>query len=146
MIRYTLKCARDHRFESWFQSVEAFDTLRGQNLLSCPDCGSAEVEKTIMAPRVRPARKATSEPEKQLPALSEAADPREQAIAEIRRQIEENSDYVGLNFANEARAIHDGDAPARTIHGEAKPEDAKKLLEDGVPVAPLPFVPRSKTN
>ena len=70
----------------------------------------------------------------------------EQALAELRRQVEENSDYVGLNFAKEARAMHDGDAPARAIHGEAKPDEARKMLEDGLPVMPLPFVPRRKTN
>jgi len=145
MIRYSLRCTHDHRFESWFQSAEAFDTLADRNLLSCPECGSSEVRKAIMAPPVRTARKAVAAPDPEKVSALEA-DARELAIAEIRRQIEENSDYVGMNFATEARAMHEGNSPARSIYGEARPEEAKKLLEDGVPVAPLPFVPRSKTN
>ena len=73
MIRYSLKCARDHRFESWFQSAEAFDALRSQKFLSCPDCGSEDVEKAIMAPRVRPARTAATGQDKDVPVLSDAA-------------------------------------------------------------------------
>jgi hypothetical protein len=67
-------------------------------------------------------------------------------LAELRRKIEQNSDYVGMNFAKEARAMHDGTAPERAIYGEARPEEARKLLEDGIPVAPLPFIPGRKTN
>ena len=70
----------------------------------------------------------------------------EQAFAAMRKQVEENSDYVGMNFAAEARQMHDGTLPARAIYGEAKPEDARQLIEDGIPVAPLPFLPRRKTN
>jgi hypothetical protein len=70
----------------------------------------------------------------------------EAAIAALRRQIEENSEYVGLNFAAEARQMHEGDSPVRAIHGEARPDEARKLIEDGVPVAPLPFLPTRKVN
>jgi len=70
----------------------------------------------------------------------------ELALAEMRRHIEENSEYVGMSFAREARAIHEGDAPERAIHGEARAEEARKLIEDGIPVAPLPFLPKSKAN
>lgn len=139
MIRYTLKCSDDHEFDSWFQSADAFDRLRGAGHVSCAVCGRSEVEKVLMAPAVRPARKAAAP-------LTAPATPVEEALAKMRRAIEENSDYVGMNFAAEARAIHEGEAPERSIYGEARADEAKKLIEDGVPVAPLPFLPRIKAN
>ncbi|NRB00403.1 MAG: DUF1178 family protein [Rhodobacteraceae bacterium] len=144
MIRYSLKCEHDHSFESWFQSAEAFDTLLKTGMVVCPECQSTAVTKTLMAPQVQAARKKADAPTGPLSAPPE--DPRAAAIEEIRAHVEANSDYVGMKFADEARAMHDGDVPNRAIYGEAKPEEAKKLLEDGVPVAPLPFVPRNKTN
>lgn len=138
MIRYTLKCKRGHRFDSWFASAEAFDTLSQARQVTCPDCGTSDVEKSLMAPKVRPTDRQAR--------LTEAETEREKAIAALREKVETTSDYVGLEFATEARAMHDGDAPHRAIWGEAKVEDAKALLEDGVPVAPLPFTPRAKTN
>ena len=143
MIRYTLACNKGHQFESWFQSAEAFDDLKAAGHLSCAMCGSGKVEKAMMAPQVRPA-KAAKAPEKA--PLSTPASPEETAMAELRKKVETESDYVGMQFAKEARAMHDGDAPLRSMYGEAKPEEAKSLIEDGVPVAPLPFVPKSKTN
>jgi hypothetical protein len=138
MIRYSLTCDRDHAFESWFQSADAFDALLGGGRLSCPECGSAKVSKGLMAPSVRTAR---GEAERLA-----AAGEREKALAELRRRIEENSEYVGMGFAAEARRIHDGEAPERSIYGEARPDEARALIEDGVPVAPLPFLPVRKTN
>ncbi len=139
MIRYTLKCSDDHEYDSWFQSADAFDRLLGAGHVSCAVCGSSQVEKVLMAPAVRPARK-TAAP------LHAPTNPAEEALAKMRRAIEENSDYVGMNFAAEARAIHAGEAPERSIYGEARADEAKKLIEDGVPVAPLPFLPRTKAN
>lgn len=150
MIKFTLKCKDDHQFESWFQSSDAFDKLKGAGMVSCAICGSSDVEKAIMAPRVRASRDAAQPPA--LPdragpgALGTASDPREQALAALKKQVEENSEYVGLNFATQARDMHEGLVPERPIHGEAKPEEARKLIEDGVPVLPLPFVPGRKTN
>ncbi len=144
MIRYALTCANDHGFESWFQSAEAFDRLAASGHLACAVCGSTEVGKTLMAPAVRPAR-GVDAPEGERP-LSVPQTPVEKAIAALRRQIEENSDYVGLNFAAEARAMHEGDIPERSIFGEARADDAKRLIEDGIPVAPLPFRPARKAN
>jgi hypothetical protein len=143
MIRYSLKCASGHGFESWFQSAEAFATLQGAGQVSCPVCGATKVEKELMAPAVRPARKAAAV---ERPTLAEPASELEAAIAALKKQIEENSEYVGMNFAAEARRIHAGEAPERAIHGEAKPEDARKMLEEGLPVAPLPFLPARKVN
>ncbi|WP_347311028.1 DUF1178 family protein [Defluviimonas sp. SAOS-178_SWC] len=143
MIRYALTCANDHGFESWFQSAEAFDRLAASGLVACAVCGSDKVAKTLMAPSVRPARQSTEPAAKP---LTTPQNPAEMALAAMRRQIEENSDYVGMNFAAEARAIHDGEAPERSIYGEARADEARKLIEDGVPVAPLPFLPARKTN
>jgi hypothetical protein len=135
MVRYSLSCADGHAFESWFQSATAFDDLAARGLLSCAECGSPKVEKALMAPAV-----STRE------SLSVPRDPREAALAAMRRHVEENSDYVGLSFAAEARRIHEGEAPERNIWGEAKPEEAKALLEEGIPVAPLPFMPKRSAN
>ncbi|MES2667515.1 MAG: DUF1178 family protein [Pseudomonadota bacterium] len=150
MIRYSLSCDAGHGFESWFQSAEACATLCASGMVTCPVCGSAKVEKALMAPAVRPARTAAAQTEPAPPAenrpLSTPASDAERAMAALRARIEANSEYVGLNFAAEARAIHDGDAPERAIHGEAKPDEARRLIDDGIPVAALPFLPARKTN
>lgn len=144
MIRFSLKCAQEHGFESWFQSGSAFATLRATGHVTCPVCGSSEVEKALMAPNVVAPRGGEEAPAR--PSLGAPATELEIALAELRRKVEENSEYVGMNFATEARRIHAGEAPERAIFGEARFEEAKKLVEDGVPVAPLPFLPARKAN
>ena len=151
MIRYSLKCADGHAFESWFQSAEAFDKLSVAGMVGCAVCGAAEVIKAIIAPRVRPSRDSADGRPKEAPrpgqgALKAPASDIEKAVAALRKQVEQKADYVGLEFAAEARAIHNGDSPERAIYGEARPEEARKLVEEGVPVAPLPFLPNRKTN
>lgn len=151
MIRYALKCDGDHRFESWFKSATAFETLISSQMVTCPHCGSDQVEKTLMTPGVRSSDKKAAVPEETAPpsenVMTNAHDPKlVEAMKTLRDHVEKNSDYVGNKFAEEARAMHDGDAPHRPIYGEAKAEDAKKLIEDGVPALPLPFIPRQKTN
>lgn len=145
MIRYTLRCDADHGFDSWFQNAEAFGALDRAGQLACPVCGSTKVEKSLMAPSVRPARKAATAPASR-PDLSEPGSDVEAALAELRKRVEQNSEYVGMNFVTEARRIHDGEAPERAIYGEARPDEARRLIEDGVPVAPLPFLPARKAN
>lgn len=137
MIRYTLKCDQGHDFESWFASATAYDSLRKAGHVSCVQCGSTQVDKALMAPAV-------SQTKKQPPAP--APQDISQKLAALRREIESKSDYVGNKFVAEARAMHDGDAPTRAIWGEARIDEAKALLDDGVPVMPLPFMPKSKTN
>ena len=139
MIRFSLTCDKDHGFDSWFPSGAAYDTLRAGGHVTCPVCGSATVEKALMTPALRPARGEDGP-------LRAAETPMEQAIAALKKQVEENSEYVGMNFVAEARRIHQGDAPERSIHGEARLEEAKKLIEEGVPVAPLPFLPARKAH
>lgn len=138
MIRFSLQCDHGHRFDSWFQSAEAFDRLRGARMLTCSVCGSKDVEKALMTPQVRSPRRGQ--------ALSTAPSATEQAVAEIRRKVEANADYVGPRFAQEARDMHDGVTPERAIYGEARADEARGLAEDGIPVLPLPFAPRRKTN
>ena len=139
MIRYALNCNADHGFDSWFQSVEAFDGLVLAGRVTCPVCGSATVTKSLMAPAVRPARNNAAP-------LRDPATDQEAALAALRAKVEANSEYVGMNFVAQARAMHDGEVPERSIYGEARPDEAIKLLEEGVPVAPLPFMPSRKTN
>jgi hypothetical protein len=148
MIRYSLKCGEGHGFESWFHNADAFQALKSAGQLACPVCGNAGIEKELMAPAVLPARPTgAAKPEQpERPDLSAPASELEQQIAALRRQIEENSEYVGMNFAAEARRMHSGDAPERSIHGEAKPDEARQMIEEGLPVAPLPFLPARKVN
>jgi hypothetical protein len=137
MIRYALRCDRAHTFDAWFGSSGDFDRLQDAGLVACAVCGSTAVEKNLMAPGL-----ASSPAE---PGLSAPASPAQQALAELRRKIEAESEDVGRNFAAEARRIHEGDAPARSIIGEARPAEARALIEDGIPVAPLPWG-RRQTN
>ena len=152
MIRFTLQCPKGHRFESWFRDSGAFEALSNSGGLACPDCGSAEITKSLMTPQVRPARSATDLPAETpapakppAPALAAGSD-RERALAALKARVEAEADYVGMGFVREARAMHAGDAPERPIYGEAKPAEAMALIEDGVPVTPLPFVPTRKVN
>lgn len=142
MIRYSLHCAEGHDFESWFASATAFDDLKARGLVSCALCGGNRVEKALMAPAV--AAKA-AEPAAR-PDLKAPVSEIETALAALRREVEANSEYVGMNFVSEARRMHAGDSPERAIHGEARPDEARKLIEEGVPVAPLPFLPVRKAN
>ncbi len=141
MIQYSLKCSDGHQFDSWFQSAGAYDKLQAAGHVACAVCGSAEVQKAMMAPRV--AQGDTSVSPKP---LGKPANPAEAALKELRRHVEANSDYVGPRFAKEARAMHLGEAPERPIWGEARKEEAKALIDDGIAVAPLPFTPTRKSN
>jgi hypothetical protein len=140
MIRFSLRCDQAHRFDSWFGSGADFDRLSSSGLLACAVCGSMQVEKDLMAPAI-----AASAPPDSAGPLSAPASPAEQALAELRRRIESESEDVGRGFAAEARRIHEGSAPQRPIIGEARPAEAKALIEDGIPVAPLPWHAR-RTN
>ena len=139
MISYDLKCEKNHTFNSWFNCVDAFDKLEMSNLLSCAVCGSSNVHRAIMAPKV-----SRSNPKESSPLIGEASSA-EQKMLEIRKKLEAEAENVGENFADEARAMHDGDTPMRSIYGEAKIKDAQDLIEDGVPVIPMPWKKR-RTN
>jgi hypothetical protein len=166
LIRYTLTCGAAHSFEGWFRNSEDFDLQCGRELVSCPVCGSTEVQKSLMAPavstsRAKAARQVADAPDvepasKAAPAPTEASqqtalvsvDPKHREILEglksLRQKIVENSDYVGKNFAEEARKIHYGETEERNIYGETSGDDAKELLEEGIAVLPLPVLPEEQ--
>ena len=143
MIRYTLKCDEGHSFESWFQSSEAYEALAKAGHLSCAVCGSTDVSKTLMAPKVKTS---PDKSEEMTPVQHNPQSEVEKAMAELRQKVEETSDYVGEKFTDEARAMHLGEKPERAIYGEARPDQAKSLIDDGVPLMPLPFRPKQKSN
>jgi hypothetical protein len=153
MIRYNLRCERGHAFESWFQSSSAYDSQVVRKLVSCPSCGTAKVEKAIMAPQIGRKKRdgaATQQPEA---ALSEVgtvpstplmmAQERElrAKLKELRDHVVKNADNVGERFPNEARKMHYGDIEHRPIYGEASPEEARSLIDEGIEVTPLPVLP-----
>jgi hypothetical protein len=139
LIIFDLKCASGHVFEAWFGSSADYESQRGRGLVSCPICGASEVDKAPMAPAV-PA-KGNSRPS--APELfggdAGAVKAMLAAAAALQRKMIENSEGVGDRFADEARAIHLGEAEPRAIHGRATREQAESLVEEGIPVAPLLF-------
>jgi hypothetical protein len=152
MIRYNLRCERDHAFESWFQSSSAYESQEKRKLVNCPVCGSAKVERAIMAPQIvskkskdiaAPAAAATTEVTAPASTPLMMAQERElrAKLKELRDHIVKNADNVGERFPNEARKMHYGDIEHRPIYGEASPEEARSLIEEGVEVSPLPILP-----
>lgn len=133
MIRYDLTCTDGHRFDGWFASSSAFEAQRDAGQVQCAICGIGSVDRALMAPGV-PAK------------ANRISDGEKTPLEQLRDHVEANSDYVGLRFADEARAMHEGRSDHRAIHGEARPEEARALIEDGVPIAPLPFIPKRHTN
>jgi hypothetical protein len=142
MIQYSLKCACGYTFDSWFQSAAAFDGLQRAGHVSCALCGSQDVAKAMMAPRVTKGEKRGEDLVPKTPAPAPNVHP----LEKMRRHIEANAEYVGTSFAREARAMHIRDAPERPIYGEANGAEARALIEEGVPVVPLPFLPTRKAN
>lgn len=140
MIRYALVCEHDHEFEGWFGASADFDDQQARGLLECPVCGTKAVRKQIMAPAVAGTKRTTPD----LPPKARAV--MMEALSKVRRHVEENFDYVGDAFAAEARAIHEGRSEDRGIYGEASPAEVKALVEDGVPIAPLPGDPPKKSE
>jgi hypothetical protein len=153
MIKYDLRCERGHSFESWFQSSSAYDSQHKRKLVTCPNCGSAKVEKAIMAPRLAGTRKrgkasapAATESPSATPAPLMMAQERElrAKLKELRDHVVKNADNVGEKFPNEARKMHYGDIEHRPIYGEASPDEAKSLVEEGIEVMPLPVLPEDR--
>ena len=132
MIRYALRCENAHVFDAWFKGIEAFDTQLAAKQISCPDCGTTRIEKTLMTPGV-PAK---SSGEK-------SVGPREffNHVREYRAKVLAGTEDVGRAFPTQAREMHEGTIEHRAIRGEATPEEAKALSEDGVPILPVPPEP-----
>jgi hypothetical protein len=156
MIRYALICRQGHEFESWFQDSAAYDKQAKRGLVSCPHCGSAKVEKAIMAPRLsataKRRSKAVEAPETapeaapaSVPAPVAMISPQEQEIRaklkEFRDHLTKNADNVGAKFPEDARKMHYGEIEHRSIYGVASPEEAKELSEEGIEFHPLPSLP-----
>lgn len=144
MIRYDLICKDGHEFDGWFSNSAAFDKQQRKGLVACVHCGSTKVEKQLMAPGIpaKSNRKAETEAK---PVLAAAVDPKQQKLLqlmrEVRKAVEENSEYVGNKFAEEARKIHYEEAEKRGIYGETTAQDAKALIEEGIEIHPLPLLP-----
>jgi hypothetical protein len=154
MIRYSLRCERGHAFESWFQSSSAYETQEKRKLVNCPVCGSAKVERAIMAPQIvskkgrdsaEPAPAAATPADVTTPTSTPLLMAQERELRaklrELRDHIVKNADNVGERFPNEARKMHYGDIEHRPIYGEASPEEARSLIDEGVEVSPLPVLP-----
>ncbi|NFV81960.1 DUF1178 family protein [Magnetospirillum aberrantis] len=133
MILFELRCARDHHFEGWFKDGAAYDAQAAAGEIACPVCGDTQVSKAIMAPRLN---KATGQ---SLDAQGAAQEMR-RMLLELRQTVEQTCDYVGDNFADEARKIHYGDVEERPIYGEASAEQASELEAEGIAVARLPWL------
>jgi hypothetical protein len=131
MIRYQLACTSGHDFEGWFQSSEAYDKQAAAHQVACPICGSQSVDKAIMAPRVAKRRDAVPPDGREL-------------LRRIRAEVERRAEYVGTRFAEEARRIHFEEEAPRGIYGKATKSEVERLLDDGVPVLPVPALPEEQ--
>jgi len=159
MIRYSLRCDRGHAFESWFQSSSAYEQQEKRKLVNCPTCGSDKVERAIMAPQIvskkgreiaapepapAPAPEATTATSTSTPLLMAQERELRAKLKELRDHIVKNADNVGERFPTEARKMHYGDIEHRPIYGEASPDEARALIEEGVEVSPLPVLPEDR--
>lgn len=151
MILYELRCGSGHGFEAWFRNSDAYDQQHADRQIACPICGTEDVGKAPMAPRI--GKLGRGEPERSAPApapVAAAPDPRIEQfkmvmskIAELNQHIAETCDYVGRAFAEEARKIHYGETEHREIYGEATPAEAEELREEGIEIAAIPWIRRS---
>ena len=133
MIKYSLRCDKDHVFEAWFSDSSSFEKQNKKNLISCLTCTSTKIEKDIMAPSISSGKQKTD-------GLKQKKDKVEMILNKVRKHVENNFDYVGDKFADEARAIHYGDKEEREIYGETSIDDAVELIEEGINVEPLPGI------
>jgi hypothetical protein len=150
MIRYQLQCDAAHTFEAWFGNSAAYDKQSKRGLIACPQCGSAKVDKCVMAPNIgtkankkadtQAIKAANSDAAHESPSYTELRT----LMRRLRRDVEKNAEYVGPNFAEEARKIHYEETEARGIYGEATMEEAKSLQEEGVEFLPLPALPEEQ--
>ncbi|HST75723.1 MAG TPA: DUF1178 family protein [Acetobacteraceae bacterium] len=156
MIHYQLRCSQSHEFDGWFKDSAGFEKQARRGLVECPECGDTKVERALMAPAVPKKGRATSpsaEPASPTPSAAPVAAPKATAgpmpaqvfamLQRMRAEVEKNCDYVGGQFADEARKIHRGESEKRGIYGEATSEQAEALAEDGIEVSSIPWVPRA---
>ncbi|HEX7389391.1 MAG TPA: DUF1178 family protein [Acidiphilium sp.] len=160
MIHYQLRCEADHEFDGWFKSSAGFERQAARGLLECPRCGTGAVSRALMAPRIGgkneapaaqppgthaeiPAEPVVTEQKPETAIGGRMPDEVRAALARLRTEVEARCDYVGGDFATEARRIHEGAAPKRGIYGEASQAEAEALAEDGIDVSRIPWVPRA---
>jgi hypothetical protein len=155
MIHYQLRCGQDHGFDGWFKNSATFEKQAKLGLIECPECGSTEVERALMAPALA-RREALPVPVEapQPPAVESATPPAKVAggripaqmvalLQRMRAEVERTCDYVGNDFAEEARKMHRGEVEHRGIYGETSEDQAESLAEEGINVARIPWVPRA---
>lgn len=151
MIHYQLQCSQSHGFDGWFKDSASFEKQAKRGLIECPECGGTNIERALMAPAVAkrqsmPVPVETPAPPAAAPAQVAAAPIPAQmmaALQRIRAEVEKNCEYVGPRFADQARAMHRGEAEAKPIYGETSEEQAESLIEEGIEVAQIPWVPRA---
>lgn len=144
MIRYRLQCHTGHEFEAWFSNSGAYDLQATRGQVLCPDCGSANVSKAPMAPRITTRKEVAANVTATEPEAAKRAEPQHKILAlmrEVRAHVERNAEYVGSRFAEEARKMHFNETKARGIYGEATPDDVRQLADDGIEFSPLPRLP-----
>ena len=154
MIHYQLQCSQSHGFDGWFKDSASFDKQAKRGLIECPECGGTDIQRALMAPAV--AKRQSSAMPVPVEASAPAAAPEPQraaggripaqmlaALQRIRAEVEKNCDYVGPDFADQARAMHRGEVEAKPIYGETSEEQAESLVEEGIAVAKIPWVPRA---
>ncbi len=137
MIVFDLRCANKHVFEAWFRDSKTFERQARKGEVACSTCGDTKIEKALMAPNISSSRKKEAAAE-----TAKAADAM-RALAELQDHVVQNFDYVGPEFAEEARKIHHGESEKRDIYGEATEEDARELSEEGVEIGRVPWLPRA---
>ena len=130
MIRFSLRCASEHEFEAWFRNGEGYEAQHKAGEIACPECGDTRVEKALMTPSIGRSRASTPISPAQL----------RSALVELKRQVESHCDYVGPQFAEEARRIHYGESDPRGIYGEATEAESHELAEEGITFGRLPWV------
>jgi hypothetical protein len=156
MIKYALRCEHEHAWDAWFPSISGYDDQHERGLVDCPICGSKKVEKAMMAPSIRTSRsvrvdmteletKSDVAADAQLPVATQdmglsIPEPIKEMFAQMKERIEKTHDYVGDTFAREVRAMHEGETEERPIYGEATAPEVRALIEDEIPVAPLPML------
>ena len=160
MIKYALRCDHLHNWDAWFPSISAYDDQNSRGLVECPYCSSKMVEKAPMAPSIissklksPPQSEPTTDavkPEQEVmpiatPDMSLALpEPLKAMLTQMKERIEKTHDYVGDTFAREVRAMHEGETDERPIYGQSTASEVKALLEDDIPVTPLPIFANPK--
>ncbi len=143
MIVFDLKCGKNHVFEAWFPDNATFESQRKDRKIECPVCGGKKIEKAPMAPNIAVSDTARGAKSEKAVEETAAAAKFLSTCRALRDEVEKNSDYVGPQFAEEARRIHYGESDKRSIYGEASDSDARELHEEGVPIAAIPWLPRT---